>query len=860
MKVMFNKHGFALKIAVFTVFLLLSGCSNLFMQQLLSQKNVPAAIIPEEIPFFTAYTVTFDSNGGSPVDSQSVASGDTAFRPSTPVKTGYGFVNWYASENLSGDPYDFDEPVTGDLTLYALWSQIYYTVIFNFNFDDYTESQQIGPGGITSRPDEPARPAVHQLYLGANAEPGGYLIEGWYIDSGFSIQWDFNNNTITGPVELYARWNGPIDVSAYGKPADNDVIKAIAYVNDNPDLYTLLVGDDVNILDTQVLNVAGVDLTIQGYGMRREIRYDGIPGSVFLNIEDGSSLTLGQNITISASPGPANLVSVRKGSLVMKDGSKITGHTASVFPDAAACAVYVRGTESSFLMEGGEISENHTASEAPNASGGLFIEGGATFTMSGGRIIGNTGESSSARNNRPSPADITVHGYNSIAISGGAVIGVITLGTTDEFTFFPSIGITGTWTGSVDLVNLYFSGSVIDDAYNWENRQIVTGISHTLTIADIGKFKLGDFRTDSDMEPIRYTSFLGTDDGSIGLLIKRTDTGEPGSEYLIFTEDDLRRVGTGAWELDKNYKLMNDIILEAVLTPIGDDRAPFKGSFDGQNYSIINLKIESSDDLQALFGNINLSGIVKNLGLANCVISGSDSVGGIAGLNYGHIQNCAVSGIISGTGESTGGVAGLNSGIIENCYTAGSMNGGALYTGGLTGYNCDGGFVINCYSTASINGASYLGGIAGSTVDGSTVANCYATGSVNGDSYAGGLAGSINSISTLQNNAALNPNVTADRYTVGRVIGFSTGSAMAMLFNYALKEMSVSKNPVSIQPDSADGGDITAEQYHNAGWWTSEANWAFGGVWDINVWNISDGKLPTLRNMPGKPEQNPVVQ
>lgn len=64
------------------------------------------------------YTVTFNSNDGSEVASQSVFEGTTATEPSAPTKAGYEFVKW----QLSGADYDFSSAVTGNITLDAVWA------------------------------------------------------------------------------------------------------------------------------------------------------------------------------------------------------------------------------------------------------------------------------------------------------------------------------------------------------------------------------------------------------------------------------------------------------------------------------------------------------------------------------------------------------------------------------------------------------------------------------------------------------------------------------------------------------------------------------------------------------------------
>jgi len=70
------------------------------------------------------YTVTYESNGGSTVPSQTVKYNETANKPADPTKSGYTFAGWYTEEKLT-NKYDFATPVTGNITLYAKWTRNY---------------------------------------------------------------------------------------------------------------------------------------------------------------------------------------------------------------------------------------------------------------------------------------------------------------------------------------------------------------------------------------------------------------------------------------------------------------------------------------------------------------------------------------------------------------------------------------------------------------------------------------------------------------------------------------------------------------------------------------------------------------
>lgn len=69
------------------------------------------------------YTVSFDSQGGTNVLSQSVKGGETATAPQSPTRPLHGFEGWYTDPDCTdGNEYDFENtPITEDITLYAKW-------------------------------------------------------------------------------------------------------------------------------------------------------------------------------------------------------------------------------------------------------------------------------------------------------------------------------------------------------------------------------------------------------------------------------------------------------------------------------------------------------------------------------------------------------------------------------------------------------------------------------------------------------------------------------------------------------------------------------------------------------------------
>ena len=68
----------------------------------------------------TYYTVTFETNGGEKIESQSILAGSHATKPTNPQKDGSTFVGWFSDKELTIE-FNFSSPINGDITLYAKW-------------------------------------------------------------------------------------------------------------------------------------------------------------------------------------------------------------------------------------------------------------------------------------------------------------------------------------------------------------------------------------------------------------------------------------------------------------------------------------------------------------------------------------------------------------------------------------------------------------------------------------------------------------------------------------------------------------------------------------------------------------------
>lgn len=239
------------------------------------------------------------------------------------------------------------------------------------------------------------------------------------------------------------------------------------------------------------------------------------------------------------------------------------------------------------------------------------------------------------------------------------------------------------------------------------------------------------------------------------------DTRLSDGTYKICTTEDLIQLAAMANDYKTGnctFVLANDIDLSTVdnWTPIGDGYA-FGGTFDGNGYTVSNLKINTTNNPTGLFG--WTTGTIKNLGVENVNITGASDVGGLIGKAAGTVSNCYTTGSVimasyttdsGGTAvvSDAGGLVGTNFGKIIDCYSEANVTGDGNIVGGLVGYSSGDG-IIRCYAAGNVSGKGYVGGLAGRAY--CTVEDSYSMGTVYGDFYEGGLIGETSSAAVLTN-------------------------------------------------------------------------------------------------------------
>lgn len=105
--------------------------------------------------YYTTYTVTFDSNGGSAVTNrvQFVKAGECAVEPKNPEKDNAVFYTW----TVDAKNYDFSTPVTGDIILKAEYREV-YTVSFDTDgASGEIEDQKVESLSCAIEPKDPVK-------------------------------------------------------------------------------------------------------------------------------------------------------------------------------------------------------------------------------------------------------------------------------------------------------------------------------------------------------------------------------------------------------------------------------------------------------------------------------------------------------------------------------------------------------------------------------------------------------------------------------------------------------------------------------------------------------------------------------
>ena len=233
------------------------------LEQVFASYDLEAGLTLYAVWEINVVTITFDSNGGSAVETVTEDYGTAVVAPTAPTKTGYTFTEWCSDEELT-TAYTFTTMPEADITLYAKWTAKTFTVSYKAN----TGTGTVANGTATYDSN-------FTLSNGTGlTQPVGYgVISHWNTkadNSGtsYALSKVFEPFKLTANLALFAIWSpmfywnddGEIEgVTSYGKSLSTIVIPSaidevdIEYINDNAfadcdNLTTLTIGAKIKTI------------------------------------------------------------------------------------------------------------------------------------------------------------------------------------------------------------------------------------------------------------------------------------------------------------------------------------------------------------------------------------------------------------------------------------------------------------------------------------------------------------------------------------------------------------------------------------------------------------------------------------
>ena len=207
-----------------------SFAKNLLAASVDSRNIAATGVNPNE-----RFVVTFDSQNGSSVPSQTVLKDGKVSKPDNPTREGYDFAKW-TTDKAGENEYDFGSAVTADMTLYAQWTPHTYKVMFDPNAEDVEQeaySQDFSYG------------TAQELTANKFTRPGYEFLIGWNTDKDGNGTMYADGQAVSdltaednGTFTLYAQWSAvavKYTVEHYLQDASN----SSSYVKDDSATQTL---------------------------------------------------------------------------------------------------------------------------------------------------------------------------------------------------------------------------------------------------------------------------------------------------------------------------------------------------------------------------------------------------------------------------------------------------------------------------------------------------------------------------------------------------------------------------------------------------------------------------------------------
>ena len=389
------------------------------------------AFAADESPAVTNVTVTFDSNGGGEVESQTIQQGQQVQRPADPIKDGHTFIGWYNKADLQYinlPEWNFDYPVFENMELVAQWMEARPISTDPITYLDKDGNQQVCTAYtvLTSETKESILDYDDKWY---DLPAGWYVVEGGVTITPRLDTHGAVNLILTNGSHLTAEWG--IDV----KVGDTFTVYAQSTDEGTMGRLTACLPADFN-LDRMVHYSVWPDSGMAGIGSSARWRAgnDGIresEGTIIIN--GGNIRAKGQDNASAIGGTRAEEIEFRytdRGEVYnRRQGGSITINGGVVRTEAFAMSegncttVESVGIGTCQMGYGGSVTINGGTVIAEATCDAITTGYGGTITINGGDVTAIGGVNNFAEDlNRVIPGNgIGPYESGSVIINGGTV-------------------------------------------------------------------------------------------------------------------------------------------------------------------------------------------------------------------------------------------------------------------------------------------------------------------------------------------------------------------------------------------------------------------------------------------------------